>query len=141
MLYPKSFTTHNSVTELTQTSQQRTGVCACEMKQQHCERHTLNFQGYWPLISIIVVRPGGGGGVRESNPESFHEVQEILPGRPPSRPTPKGEIEGGSGPGQHPRGKFRGIRTKLPPPPEDYCCGRYASYWNAFLYYNKNAFH
>ena len=37
---------------------------------------------------------------------------------------------GGSGPGQHPRGKFRGIRTS---PPDDYCCGRYASYWNAFL--------
>ena len=81
--------------------------------------------------------------------------------RPPpplSRPTPKGEIEGdqiqahtqgeierdhiqahtqggnweGSGLGQHPRGKFRGIRTK--PPPDDYCCRWYASYWNAFLF-------
>ena len=64
-----------------------------------------------------------------------------------SRPTPKGEIEGdqiqahtqggnsgGSGPGKHPSGNFRGIRTTaLPPPHDDYCCGRYASYWNAFL--------
>ena len=46
-----------------------------------------------------------------------------------SRPTLKGEIEGdqiqahtqgenwgGSGPGQHPRGKFREIRTRPPPP-------------------------
>ena len=38
---------------------------------------------------------------------------------------------GGSDPGPHRRGKFRGIRTT--PPPDDYCCGRYASYWNAFL--------
>ena len=58
----------------------------------------------------------------------------------------------------HPRGKLRGIRSRPrskgeierdqiqahtqggnsggsgpDPPPEDYCCGRYASYWNAFL--------
>ena len=62
-----------------------------------------------------------------------------------SRPTPKGEIQGdqiqahtqggnsgGSDPGPHPRGKFRGIRTS--PPLDDYCCGRYTSYWNAFLF-------
>ena len=61
-----------------------------------------------------------------------------------SRPTPKGEIQGdhiqahtqggnsgGSHPGPHPRGKFRGIRTRHPPPSpcDDYCCGRYTSYW------------
>ena len=74
-----------------------------------------------------------------------------------SRPTPKGEIEGdqiqahtqgghwgGSDPGPHPRGKLRGIRSRPTPtgeiegdqvqPPDDYCCGRYASYWNAFLF-------
>ena len=62
-----------------------------------------------------------------------------------SRPAPKGEIEGdqiqahtqggnsgGSDPGTHPRGKLRGIRTR----PHDYCCGWYASYWNAFLLIN-----
>ena len=43
----------------------------------------------------------------------------------------QGGNSGGSGPGQHPTGKFRGIRTY--PLPDDYCCGRYASYWNAFL--------
>ena len=52
-------------------------------------------------------------------------------GDSPSRPTPRGEIEGdqvqahnqggnsgGSDPGPHPRGKFRGIRTRHPPPPK-----------------------
>ena len=73
-----------------------------------------------------------------------------------SRPTPKGEIEGdqiqahtqggnwgGSDPGLHPRGKFRGIRSRQTSKweiqgdqdqtPHNYCCGQYASYWNAFL--------
>ena len=65
-----------------------------------------------------------------------------------SRPTPKGEIEGdqvqahtqggywgGLDPDPHPRGKLNGIRSSPPhpPPPDGYSCGRYASYWNAFL--------
>ena len=53
----------------------------------------------------------------------------------------------GSGPGPHPRGKLRGIRSRpipkgemegdqvQPPPPHSYCCGRNASYWNALLFY------
>ena len=83
-----------------------------------------------------------------------------LPRRPPSRPTPKGEIEedqvqahtqggnrGGSDPGPHPRGKLRGIRSRPTSKGEiqgdqvqannqgdDYCCGRYASYWYTFLF-------
>ena len=76
-----------------------------------------------------------------------------------SRPTAKGEIEGdlvqadsqggnwgGSDPGPQPRGKLRGIWSRptakgevegvYPLPPADgYCCGRYASYWNAFLFF------
>ena len=44
----------------------------------------------------------------------------------------QGGNSGGSDPGPHPRGKFRWIRTR--PPHDDYCCGRYASYWNAFLF-------
>ena len=78
-----------------------------------------------------------------------------------SRLTAKGEIDGdqiqahtqggnwgGSDPGPHPKGKLRGIRSRptpkgeiqvdqdqTPPPPhDDYCCGRCASYWNAFLF-------
>ena len=56
---------------------------------------------------------------------------EIEGGR--SRPTPKGENSGGSNPSPHRRGKFRGIEPDTPPP-NNYCCGRYASYWNAFLF-------
>ena len=32
-----------------------------------------------------------------------------------SRPTPQGKVEGGSGPGPHPRGNLRGIRSRPPP--------------------------
>ena len=32
-----------------------------------------------------------------------------------SRPTPKGEVEGGSGPGPHPRGKLAGIWSRPTP--------------------------
>ena len=76
-------------------------------------------------------------GIR-SRPTPKGEIEGIR-----SRPTPKGEIQGdqiqahtqggnsgGSGRGQHPRG----IRTKPQPPPHDYCCRWYASYWNAFLF-------
>ena len=65
---------------------------------------------------------------------------------------------GRSGPGPHPRGKLRGIRSRPTAkgeiegdkvqahsqggnwggsgsaPPNGYCCRRYASYWNAFLF-------
>ena len=34
-------------------------------------------------------------------------------------------------PGQTPPGQTP------PPPADDYCCGRYASYWNAFLFLNQ----
>ena len=84
---------------------------------------------------------GGNSGGSDPGPHPRGKFRGIR-----SRPTPKGEIQGdqvqaniqggnsgGSGPGQHPRGKFRGIRTSLPP--DDYCCGRYASYWNAFLFF------
>ena len=56
-------------------------------------------------------------------------------------PDPGGEV-GGSGqeeyPGPHPGGvQARGgcipACTEADPPADGYCCGRYASYWNAFL--------
>ena len=60
-----------------------------------------------------------------------------------SRPTPKGEIEGdqiqahtqgGNWGGAHTQGGNWGGSDPDPPSPnDDYCCGRYASYWNAFL--------
>ena len=33
---------------------------------------------------------------------------------------------------------FRGMPGRDPPPRDDYCCGRYASYWNAFLFTKGN---
>ena len=72
-----------------------------------------------------------------------------------SRPTPRGEVEGsglgGGSPGPHPGGKLRELAwgvgvsrptsgggipacTKADPPADEYCCRRYASYWNAFLF-------
>ena len=68
-----------------------------------------------------------------------------------SRPTPKGEVEksdlrglqahtwGGvsrltsrGSPGPHPGGCIPACTEA--DPPDGYCCGRYASYWNTFLY-------
>ena len=64
-----------------------------------------------------------------------------------SRPTPRRQAEGsgrgespgphrGGSPGPHPGGLCIPACTKAdPPPPVDgYCRGRYASYWNAFLF-------
>ena len=61
-----------------------------------------------------------------------------------SRPRPRGCPGPGLGhPGPVPGGgqaqrdvcvSQHALRQKLPPPPaDDYCCGRYASYWNACL--------
>ena len=53
-------------------------------------------------------------------------------------PAPRGCLVGGvlvrGAQTPHSRGKLRGIRPSPPPPPDGYCCGRYASYWNAFLF-------
>ena len=32
----------------------------------------------------------------------------------------------------------RGCLVETPPPQDGYCCGRYASYWNAFLFITLN---
>ena len=58
---------------------------------------------------------------------------------------PVGGLVWGGAPGPHPRQKLMGIRSRptpkgeiegdQTPSPDDYCCGRYASYWNAFLFY------
>ena len=76
-----------------------------------------------------------------------------------SRPTPRGEVEGsglGESPGPHPgvlQAHTRGVGfqahtqgglwahtqggipacSEADPPADGYCCGRYASYWNALL--------
>ena len=47
-----------------------------------------------------------------------------VPGQGVSRPTPKGEVEGYWG--------VPGLGGCVETCPDGYCCGRYASYWNAF---------
>ena len=71
-----------------------------------------------------------------------------MPGRSPggvyqyalqvSRPTPKGELEGSGQRGEWifrptPRGCIPACNEADSPPADGYCCGWYASYWNAFL--------
>ena len=82
---------------------------------------------------------GGGVSQHALQEVSQHALQQVsggypsmhcrrYPSMPLSRPTPKGEIEGdqvqahiqggnwgGSGPGPHPRGKLRGIRSRPTP--------------------------
>ena len=62
--------------------------------------------------------PGPGGGL----------VRGWVPG------SGGGPDLGGSGPGEGGRGSAPrgGVET----PPADYCCGWYASYWNAFLFFS-----
>ena len=69
---------------------------------------------------------GGNWGGSGPGPQPTGELRGIR-----SRRTPKGGNWGGSDPGPHPKGKFRRIRTR--PPHDNYCCGWYTSYWNAFL--------
>ena len=92
---------------------------------------------------------------------SQHALQQVsrgewypsMPCRFPG-PKPRGRFRGiwpGGSPGQHPRGKLRGIWSRPTPKGEvegdlaqggcllwgcrdGYCYGRYASYWNAFLF-------
>ena len=92
------------------------------------------------FLQVSVILFMGEGGVASQHAlqvVSQHALQV-------SRPTPKGELEGlarGS-PGPHPGGGAQGphpgdvsqhaLRQTLRA--DDYCCGRYASYWNAFLF-------
>ena len=91
------------------------------------------------------------GGQEATTPEGHHtrghNTRRGVPGGDPppgphpgrnwggirSRPTPKGEIQGDQVQANIQVGNFGGIRTR---PPDDYCCGRYVSYWNAFLFLN-----
>ena len=76
-------------------------------------------------VSVILFTRGGWclvpGGVwsqhacRFPGPHPRGKYRGIWPRGGVSRPTPKGEVEGGSGPGPHPRGKLRGIWSRHPP--------------------------
>ena len=79
--------------------------------------------------------------------EPPHQGDPLLRRHPPPGPHPGGEIEGDQIQAHTQGGKFRGIKSRptpkgkiqgdqdqTPPPPNNYYCGRYASYWNAFLF-------
>ena len=60
-----------------------------------------------------------------------------------SRPRPRGRLgsgwggpgPGGGGPGPGLWGSVSQHALRQAPPADSYCCGRYAFYWNAFLYF------
>ena len=58
---------------------------------------------------------------------------------PPSRYAPAGTPPGQVHPIHPPPGRYTPLGQVHPPPPprpaDGYCCGRYASYWNAFFFY------
>ena len=113
---------------------------ALQVVSQHALQQVSGGGGWYPSLQISRPTPKGKvegiwpeGGVSRSAPKG--EVEGDLAGEGVSRPTPKGEVEedlargglqahtwGVSAPG--------GVET----PRDGYCCGRYASYWNAFLY-------
>ena len=88
------------------------------------------------------------GGIPRPTPKG--EVEGLAGGV--SRPTPRGEVEGSgwegvsrSTPGglqdhtwgvskPRPRGCISAYTEADTPQADGYCCGRYASYWNAFLF-------
>ena len=76
------------------------------------------------VVSQHALQVSGGGVV-----VSQHALQV-------SRPTPKGEVEGsglGGSPGLHLGVSQHALIQSPPSRRSGYCCGRYASYWNAFL--------
>ena len=68
--------------------------------------------------------PSGSPGPHQGGLQA--QTQEV------SSPTP------GGSPGPHQGGSQHALRQNPPPPTVGYCCGRYASYWNAFLLFTAN---
>ena len=94
-------------------------------------------EGY---VFTPVILSTGGGGVSRPRPRgclprgvSRPRPRKCLPGGGVSRPRPGGfQAQGVSRP--RPGGCVSQHALRQTPPPADgYCCGRYASYWNAFL--------
>ena len=97
----------------------------------------------WKAIKLVPATHPGGGGWGLGGSPGLHPVggwgvwSEGI-----SRPTPSGDwgsgwwvsrpTSGGPGPG----GVYPNMHWGRPPPADVYCCGRYACYWNAFLFYS-----
>ena len=50
-------------------------------------------------------------------------------------------LAGGRSPGPHQGSVSQHALRQTPPPPDGYCCSRYASYWNAFLFIGNSHLH
>ena len=97
------------------------------------------FRGICPVGGLQARTQGGSWGGSGPGPQPRGKLRGIQ-----SRPTAKGEIEGDQPGGclllggcllQGGACSGGGVGVKTPPPPADgYCCGWYASYWNAFLF-------
>ena len=80
-------------------------------------------QGVYPSMLCRYPDPHPGGSLRGLAGGVF-------------RPTPRGEVQGSGqegSPGPH-RGGGSQHALRQTPTPDGYCCGWYASYWNAFLF-------
>ena len=88
--------------------------------------------GVWPGGGLQAHTQGGSWGVWPggvSRPTPRGGSWGVWPGGV-SRPIPKGVSR------HTPTGGYPSMHWGRHPPPADgYCCGRYASYWNAFLFW------
>ena len=121
------------------------GVHPCQTDMPPCQADTP--QADTPLSGRHPM-PGRHTPVRQTPPTGRHSPgrhpcgQTPLTGRHPSQAdTPHRQTPPGQTPparqtppsGRHPHQADTPIR-QTPPPPDSYCSGRYASYWNAFLF-------
>ena len=109
-------------------------------------KRSLRRLGFYKCLTVH-----GGGGWYPRMPCRWYPS---MPCRSPggvSRPTPRGRLRGLAGggspgphlgglqahtrgsPGPHP-GVYPSMHWGRPPTADDYWCGRYASYWNTFLF-------
>ena len=92
-------------------------------------------------LSVILFTAGGGGVPGQVSPRQVHTPREQV--HPPGQVPLQDQVHPlqvpprtGYPPGRNPPQDQVSSRTRYPPRSRDsYCCGRYASYWNAFLFH------
>ena len=94
-----------------------------------CFYTCLSFCSQWGSASVHAGIPPGP---RTPPRDQAHPPEQTPPGSrhlPPGADIPRADNPPGS---RHP--PPLSSREQTPPPRNGYCCGRYASYWNAFLF-------
>ena len=98
--------------------------CGKVMFSQACVKNSVHRRGCLPKC-LLGYTPWADTPPRAdtpwADPQGRHPPGQIPPGRHPPQQT--------SPPSRHPPGQ-----NPTPHPEDGYCCGRYASYWNAFLW-------